>query len=537
MKQYFRLYLCTFILALCILSCTKKFDEINTDPNRPTEAQPDFLLTTSIFESMNLFGGNMNWVIFFNYSQHFSGFQGEFQRYTYNQSSNSTYWKNLYVKCLQPVYQIEKNYSGIATHKNRVLIARVWKDYLFSQAVSIWGSIPLSAALNGTTSVPYTKEEQIYYTLLDDLKGIVDSLGTTGDKYSATADKIYGGDLLKWKKFANTLRLKLAIRISNPAPNGDPVAAKKVVEEVYANEQYTLKAQDETAASIWDPLSATTWAPLYDRVIYNYTANKATIPVVCESLVYYTVPYNDARITVYAQPAKQGPKIGQYFGQNIAYGGGSPYAAGITNPHTLLKQDDYSYIGTRFLQPNSEFVFMSYAEACFLKAEAALKGWWGNPNASQYYYEGIDASYNRYGLTTAQATAYKNTPGIKWGTVSDTAGRSAQFMDWMRICTSYIPAGDFMRQIVMQTWLAIPQQELDAWTLIRRTRLLDFEPQFATYDGQYAYVPQRILYPSDEYQTNRGEVEKALGLLSGPDDLFTKLWFALPNKKNPYLPY
>lgn len=534
--KHIHLYLLTCLLVLGVLSCTKKFDQIGADPNRPTEVQPDFLLTTSIFESMKLFGGDMNRVVFFNYSQHFSAFQGEFQRYTYSQSSNSTYWKNLYVRCLQPVYQIEKIYSAIPAYKNRVLIARIWKDYLFSQAVSIWGSIPLDAALNGTPSVAYDKEEEIYYALLDDLKVLVDSLGTTGDKYAAVADKIYAGDLLKWKKFANTLRLKLAIRISNPAPNGNPQRAQEVIQEVYAAEQFTIKAQNETAAAIWDPLSATTWSPLYDRVVYNYTANKATIPVACESLVYYTVPYNDPRITVYAQPAKQGPKIGQYFGQNISYGGGGPYASGITNPHTGLKQDDYSYIGTRFLQKDAEFVFMSYAEACFLKAEAALKGWWGT-NASQYYYEGIDASFNRYGLTTAQATTYKNTPGIKWGIASDTTGRSAQFMDWMRIATSYVPAGDYMRQIVMQTWLATPEQELDAWTLIRRTRLLDFEPQFATYDGVYAYVPQRILYPSDEYQTNRSEVEKALSFLNGPDDLFTKLWFALPNKKNPYLPF
>jgi hypothetical protein len=521
--------------ALGLLSCTKNFDKINTDPNRPNRVEPDFLLTSSQYNTLNLYGGDMNRVVFFNYTQHFAGFQGEFQRYTYNDNTNNTYWANTYINCLQPVYQIELNYRDNPSYANRVRIARIWKDYIFSNAVSIWGSIPMESALTGSPSVSYTKEQDVYRTLLADLKNLADSINLSGDKYSAAADKVYAGDLLKWKKFANTLRLRLAMRISNDAPNGDPDLAKQVVQEIYQNEQNTIKTQAETAAAIWGTTSDT-WSYLYNYVIYNYKANKATIPVLNESLVYYTKPYNDPRLAIYGQPAIQGPNIGKYFGQNISYGGGSPYASGITNPHTNLKQDDYSYIGTRFLQQDAEYVFLSYAEACFLKAEAALKGWWGT-NGQASYYEGIDASFNRYGLTAAQATTYKNTPGIKWGTASDTTGRSAEFQDWMRICTSYVPAGDYYRQIIMQHWLAIPGQGVDAWALIRRSRTLDFEPQFATYDGTYAYLPQRLLYPGSEYATNTSEVKKAAQWLGGPDNLWTKLWFALPNKKNPYLPF
>jgi hypothetical protein len=525
-----------FISVTGLLSCNKNFQETNSDPNHPTIVAPDFLLTSSIFNTLNLYGGDMNRVIFFNYTQHFSAFQGEFQRYTYNDATNNTYWSNTYIKCLQPVHQIEVNYKGDSSYKNRVIIARIWKDYIYSNAVSIWGGIPLDNALNGDPNVPYVKEQDVYYELLTDLKGLVDSINLTGDKYTITADQIYGGDLLKWKKFANTLRLRLAMRISNDAPNGDPVFAKKVVQEVYQNDQFTISSQAETAAATWSTTSDS-WSYLYNYVTYNYTANKATIPVLCESLVYYTVPYGDPRIAIYAQPGKQGLHMGKFFGQNISYGGGGPYAPQIINLHTGLKQDDYSYIGTRFLQPNAEYVFLSYAEAALLKSEASLKGWWGNSNAQQYYYEGINASFNRYGLTSAQATAYENTSGIKWGTASDTTGRSALFQDWMQICTSYVPAGDNFRQIIMQHWLAIPGQGVDAWALIRRSRTLDFEPQFGTYDGNYAYVPQRILYPASEYATNSGEVNKAAQWLGAPDNIFTKLWFALPNKKNAYLPY
>lgn len=519
------------LILLGLFSCTADFEEINSNPNNPVKVKPEFLLTTSQRETQNLFGGNMNGVVFFNYTHYFSGFQGEFQRYTYSVSSTNDYWRNTYVRCLQPVNQIIELYNENPVYKNRVIIAKIWKAFIFSNTLSIWGSIPVTASLQGTPAVEYEKEQDIYYSLLEQLKELSDAIDLNGDKYDDIADKIYGGDLLKWKKFANTLRLRLALRISN----ADPAKAQSVIQEIAQDVTGIISSKAETATMTWG-ITSDSWSYLYNRVVYNYTANKATIPVLCESLVYHTLPYGDARLPIYGQPAKQGPSIGKYFGQNISYGGGGAYTT-RTNPHSLLKQDDYSYIGERFLKPDAEYVFLSYAEACFLKAEAALKGWWKDTNTQNYYYEGIDASYSHYGLSAAQATTYKNTSGIKWGTPSDTIGRSAAFQDWMGICSSYIGAGNYFRQIVMQHWLAIPNQGVDAWALIRRTRVLEFQPQFATYDGEYKYIPDRIPYPGSEYATNPVEIAKTLTWLDGPDELFTKLWFGLPNVKNPNLPF
>ena len=519
------------LIFLGLFSCTADFEGINSNPNKPETVQPEFLLTTSQRETMNLYGGDMDGVVFFNYTHYFSGFQGEFQRYTTSVAPNNTYWSNTYIKCLQPVNQIIELYQDNTSYKNRVTIAKIWEAYIFSNTVSIWGSVPTTTSLQGTPAVAFQKEQDIYYSLLDQLKGLSDAINLNGDTYPAISDKIYGGNLLKWKKFANTLRLRLALRISN----ADPTKAKSVIQEIAQDATGIISSDAESAAMTWGTTSDS-WSYLYNRVVYNYTANVASIPVLCESLVYHTLPYGDARLPVYGQPATQGPSIGKYFGQNISYGGGGSYTT-RTNPHTLLKQPDYSFIGARFLKPDAEYVFLSYAEACFSKAEAALKGWWKDPNAQAYYYEGIDASYNHYGLSAAQATTYKNTPGIKWGTASDTTGRSAAFQDWMGICSSYVGTGDYIRQIVMQHWLAMPNQGVDAWALIRRTQILQFEPQFGTYNGLYAYIPDRINYPGAEYSTNLVETTKAVTWLGGTDDLFTKLWFGLPHVKNPNLPF
>jgi len=519
------------LLFVGLFSCTKDFEEINTNPNNPVKVEPEYLFTTSLRQALDLYGGSMNRIVFFNYTHHFSGFNGTFQRYNYDLAGLDTYWRDTYVRCLQPVNQIIKLYEGNAAYNNRVIIAKIWMAYLYSNAVTMWGPIPFTQALTGDPLIAFDNEPDVYYALMDLLKELVSEIDLTADKYASGSDKIYGGDLLKWKKFANTLRLRLAMRISN----SDATAAQTVATEVSLEPDGIISSMSNTAAMKWG-ITSDQWSHLYDRVVVNYAANKATIPVLCESMAYHMLPYNDSRIAVYAQPAKQGPHKGEYFGQNVSYGGGGEYAGGLVNPHTGLLQDDYSYLGTRFLLPDAEYIFLSYAEACFLKAEAAFKGWWSDSNAEQYYYEGIDASYNYYGLEPSLTTAYKNTPGIQWGTQTDSIGRPEAFQDWLRICDSYIEAGDYFRQIVMQHWLAIPIQGIDAWALIRRTRKLEFQPQFSTYDGELAYIPDRLPYPGSEATTNPVELEKAIGWLDGSDGLFTKLWFSLPNVPNPHLP-
>lgn len=107
---------------------------------------------------MNLYGGTMNRVIFFNYTQQFSGFNGSWQRFNYSDSENNTYWKAAYVLCMQPVNKIAEIFSDNPDYKNRVLIARIWKAYLISQTTAFYGPIPASQALKGTPDIAYDSE-------------------------------------------------------------------------------------------------------------------------------------------------------------------------------------------------------------------------------------------------------------------------------------------------------------------------------------------------------------------------------------------
>ena len=148
---------------------------------------------------------------------------------------------------------------------------------------------------------------------------------------------------------------------------------------------------------------------------------------------------------------------------------------------------------------------------------------------------------SKYNIPQAAVTNYLQSPGIKWNTTVDTVGRKAQFADYLGITTSAITQQDPFKQIVMQQWIAGFYNALDAWTLIRRSQVLEFPPHFNPDGGEggavgYAYIPQRLNYPSVEFQVNTAEINKALPWLGGPDGLKTKLWFALPVKKNAFLP-
>jgi hypothetical protein len=538
-SRYSYLFLLVMAFSMGLTSCKKDLADMNVDPNNPQVVDPEYLLNTSILNTMNLYGGDMRRRVLSHYSNYVSVGGGQFERYWFFTSSNGDYWRNAYVNCIQPVHQIQLNFSDKSSYRNRVAIAKILECYIYSNMVATWGSIPRSKALSGEPDIPYDKEEDIYYSLMDDLKTAAAAINLNGDTYKTTSDAIFGGSLLKWKKFANTLRLRLALRISNPAPNGNPAKAQQVVAEVLADEANTIANLGETARSVWGTAS-TTWSFFYQYNVFNAASNAASLNVISESLLQYMLPYNDPRVKVYAKPATQGPNVGKYWGQpkttSLPKGVSMP-----NNPHSNRAQLDYSQVGDYFAKPDAEYVFLSYEEACFLKAEAAFKGWGGSKTAESYYNEGVTASMTKYGTAQAEITTYLATPGVKWNTAVDTTGVSSQYTDYLGITTSAILTPNPFRQIVMQEWLAGFYNAFDAWTLQRRTQALEFPPHFNP-DGSeggtvgYAYIPQRIVYPDVEYQVNRAALEQALSWLNGPDAMKTRLWFALPNKKNAYLP-
>lgn len=557
MKQ-FKIWIAVLIASILTISCKDGFESTNSNPNEPDQINPEYLFNSSAYYTLNAFCGSMKKVLLANYSHYYGGATGgQVQRYGNQGSTNDGYWRNVFDYALFPTQFIEDKMGDNEEYHNRVVIAKIWKNYLFSQAVAIWGGIPKSEAFKATESVPYDKESDIYYAMLDDLKACAEALQIEGgDKF--LADPIFPSDnktsdLLKWKKFANSLRLRLAVRICN----ADPEKAKTAIAELMQNESMLMTSNDDNCTVKWGD-NSNTRNYFYDYLVINGESNSDKQHAAGEAILMYMFPYNDPRTEKFFTTASTlsmpddfhwAPYWGQPKTTSLPRG-----AVLDTNPHSGKDASNYSLLHESFITESYAEVMMNYAEVCLLKSELIHKGLGsGSLSAEEYYNNGIKASMAQYGVSSNLVSEYLNVPGVKWNTLTDlnaTSEGEEYYKDFIGIVSSAITAADpdpIYRQIIMQQYIGMFYQSLDAWTLIRRSQVLEFPPHFSpetgygavnagTDDNKYAYIPQRLVYPDSERTNNEIELTKAISNLQGGEDtMATQLWFALPTKTNPYL--
>ncbi len=544
------------LTAMTLTGCTDGFEEANSNPNKTDKVNPQYLFNTSVYNTLNAYCGKIKKEMLANYAQYYAGATGgQIQRYANQGSTNDGYWKAAY-NAMLPLQFIEDNISG-SEYNNRVRIASIWKCYLYSQAASIWGPIPMSGALSGNAHVKYDSEKDIYYYILDNLKKYADGIDLDGDKY--VKDPIYptaagSSDLLKWKKFANSLRLRLAILISN----ADEAKAREVISDVMANESDLISSNDDNCRAKWGD-NAGTRNYFYDYLVINRAANSDKLHSAGEAVLMYTVPYGDPRVKVWfteADPRAMPDNFhwAPYWGQpkvtNLPHG----TTLDESNPHSGKTAVDYSQLSDMFTAEQYAENILTYSEVALLKSELVYRGLGsGTKSAKDYYEEGVRASMSQYGVKGADADKYLTVPGIAWNTLTDlnaTEEGEDYYKDFIGIISSAITSAEpdpVYRQIVMQQYLALFYQSLDAWTLHRRTQVLEFTPHFqpelgygainfGTAENAYSYVPARMVYPDSERVNNLEEMEKGVKLLGGNGDTMgTLLWWAAPYKLNPYL--
>jgi len=501
-KNYINLKL-SLLIILFSMSCTNDFEEINTNEFIFNEASPEALFTGVVKNTLDLVGGTMNDQMFNTYASFYGGKGGQFNRYFYTEQALDQFWKRFYVNILKNNQDIIDSYSSDSNYSNRVTIAKIWKSYVYSILVSTFGPVPYQEALQGKNAAAYNSEEIIYTDILAELKSAFENLDISGD--TLAQDPIFNGDLTKWKKFANSLRLKIALRISE----GFPALAEQHGSDAMANEGSLISSNDENASMKWG-LEQENWSFNYSRYVF-VEANDDVVPFMNLHFLLNLKTYKDPRLFKLVEPSndpititdvvfRSGSTTEQitveyelpYFGRPL---GGN---AGVEGWN--LNQNDNILNGLanrRFSRPKLD-VFMAadmsyniitYSEINFIKAEAQLKGWGGSKTGEEYYYDGIEASFQQYGATGF--TDYKNTAGIQWGTTS--VGDRGLF----GVVTSGI-SNDPIDKITRQRWLASYNQGHDIWCMQKRTRTLPLIDQFAP-DGatglDYAPLPERLVYP------------------------------------------
>ncbi|MCF0059736.1 SusD/RagB family nutrient-binding outer membrane lipoprotein [Dyadobacter sp. CY356] len=361
---------------------------------------------------------------------------------------------------------------------NQLAQLEITEIYAWSILVNTFGNIPYTQAMDPTNPLPaYDDAKTVYYSLLDRLDASLATINTTGAAFGA-GDLIYKGDMTKWKKFGNSLKLKMALIIAD----SDEAKAKALVAAAAPN-VFTSNADKAAFAYVSTP-------PNYNPVAQNLNAlfSSRQDYVIASTFTDKLNALNDPRRPIYFTPTTAGTYVGGNYGFLNTY-------------------SDFSHPGTKIIDPTLEGLYMDYSEVEFDLAEAVERGFITG-SAEDHYNKAITASITYWAsqasLTTgpADAAAYLAQPGVAYTTAT----------------------GDWKQKIGTQKWIALYNRGYEAWVEWRR---LDY-PKLSPPTGGNAQaglaIPVRIIYPINEQTLNPASRSAAATAIGG-DLATTKLWW------------
>lgn len=518
MKKY--IYSISVLLfMLFINACTDQFEEINSNRHEYQEIQPELVFPGVIKRSLDYIRGDMSDQMYVQYSHHQSVGGGTFAAYFFSHPTITNWWKFSYVDILKNVDDVILQFDGKEDYVNRVGIFKIWKAYVMSVVVGTWGPVPYTESLTGALSMGYDSEEEIIVDLLTELNEVYDTLDITGD---TMIEPVFQGDISKWKKFSNSLILKLALRYQNSSAE-----CREFGKMALQREEDFINSEEEAVKASWGTAEEN-WSWFYKRYVF-------TKSIVTFKTGHYFMTFmrdlKDPRISKYAQkPEKEyfildtlsradgSTVIAQYVAPYL----GSPKTLQFhddwlmddqDNPYAGLGDESFSNIGEEYLAPDLEVTFLGYAETCFMKAEASLLNWGGSKTARAYYEEGITASFAEKGMLS-EVNEYLSNDGVRWGSSSEGV------RDFRGIVSSKINRGP-IQQVITQRWIDGYFKPFDGWCLIRRTDYFDVPPHFNALNrgGEGTNVPERMVYPSSEMSLNGYGYQEGVRLLGGVDYL------------------
>jgi len=483
-----------FILILVglLVSCTNNFEELNTDPNRPEEITPGVMLGQLQYRIVNTTisaGRNFTHELMQVDAPRSSAGGEGLHRYVVNPGAGV--WSNFYAYLtdIEDIYAI----SDKLKENNYMAIALVYKSWAYSILTDLYGDVPYSQAtkaLEGNLKPGFDKQKDIYLQILKDLEtanGLFDDTKalTYGGDMLYSANSLSGGKspgILKWKKFANSLRLRLLLRLSK--------------------REGEVNVRTQIAAILADPAKNPVFTGNADEAIFRYPG---TFPffnpyfnarqVDWRDGTYFTKFFmdklnaaNDPRRAVWSTQIKVS-------GQSVYRGIESGYPASLE--YTVGSNSSYSD-GLKTLPQLG--VMMPYAEVEFIKAELALKGHTTGASPEKHYENGIAASLNQWGVTVPGG--FLKQPGLAYDASQSTEKQ--------------------LEQIMLQKYYAYFFVDYQAWLEKRRTGY-PVLPRGAGIPAENAF-PVRVPYPTYLQSLNPEALAGGVASMGG-DNSDIKVWW------------
>jgi Starch-binding associating with outer membrane len=460
------------IILSCLVSSCKKHEYYQENPNSPSIATPALLLADILENTFAMWPMDVAYA-----SRHMTYYErpNVYVNYNWNTGSFDAY------NILRQVQDMNR-LATLSDHKNYQGLAKIFRAYHFSRLTETFGDVPYSdafKALENNVKPVYDKQEDIYVGILNELEEANNLLDpANGD---ILGDIIFNGDVMKWKKLANALRLRLLIHLSKKEDNTKLNITQQFQAIIADPVKYPLmESVEDNAQIVYNTTSIDNYYPLFQN---NSVPSLAALE---KGFVKILRDRQDPRLFAIAEPVTNMPAnvFTSYEGVD----------AGATISDQNNASPSASKIARRYIndQVNEPMILLSYAEQEFLIAEAIARGWITG-DAATHYNNGIRASMEFYDIPDSEITTYLAQPNVV-----------------------YNPA-NAIEMIITQKYISFFLNS--GWEPYFEHLRTGF-PAFSTGPGTQngGLVPKRFLYPQSEFNYNQENVTAAVQSQYGGDD-------------------
>ncbi|UZR99880.1 SusD/RagB family nutrient-binding outer membrane lipoprotein [Chondrinema litorale] len=514
------------VLTSCMLvfsACDNdKLLELNENPNASLEIDFDYLLSYGMLkvsgERYESWRGN------FIYSstmiQHFAhlGTYWSGDKYLYNTSYSAALWDANYPGAIKTLTHVVDQTEG-TEDVNTYAAALIMRTFALHRMTDLYGALPYNQAGRGLDGQEnwfpaYEQQDEIYSLIISDLKEARDAFSADADGLGVQ-DLIYGGDITQWQKFANSLLMRVALRMSNV----DPTTAKSVFEEAYNHSAGTFESLNDNAK-----IEHTTGQGINrngnSEVFADGNGGEYAAAKPSATLVNWMKENDDPRLMIIVggignpldattwntTPEDQEGMPNGYDSETITT---KAVADGlVASADDFVRDDVYSFLNPDLYDYDDPMFFQTYAETEFMLAEAILKGWSVSGTVEEHFTNGVTAALANWeaydaGFALDAATIDAYITGLDFASASDEGK---------------------LELIGEQYWAATFFNHYEAYANWRRLGYPTLTPTNYSSNVTGGTIPRRLIYPTGEQSGNPDNYAAAIAE-QGADLLTTRLWW------------
>ncbi|MBN2485604.1 MAG: SusD/RagB family nutrient-binding outer membrane lipoprotein [Bacteroidales bacterium] len=524
-----KIYIFLLLAATLFNSCAD-FEEMNQNPTTSTDMDPNLMLTTI---QMQLSGGRYEqWRNGFIYATEWMQlWTGEYASVEYggkgqkNDAYMSALWDVQYPREVKNITDMVERTKDVESQTNINAVSRIMRVLIFSRLTDIYGDIPYSQAgkgyYEGILTPVYDRQEDIYNDFFVELAAATSALDESKD--AITNDFYFEGDIAKWRKFGNSLRLRLAMRLTKVNPD----KARTEAEAAIAGG--VLQGNDD--AAVMKHIDVAFGGGVFggngvSYVFMNVSPSESAFRIT-STLGNYMLETSDPRLALIAacylddnQRTDVTPQVLANYENNyrrlfqppstfVYDSAPAPIVADVAGVETeIAGKFQFMQPAKYFTATNAPYIVMSYAETELWMAEAAFRGWNTGSTAQEHFQRALDAGVKQLTIYGAPAVGQPTIDGF--------------------VAANPLESGKELEQINSQLWINFLLNGQEAYANWRRSGYpaLVYPNRDPAVNQSNGEIPRRMQYPVNEYLLNNANVEEAKGRMTGAADSWNnRVWW------------